>query len=351
MNNELRKMEDRLTGIEKWDHSKVSNGLNDRKISEYSWFDIVFNMNDGCLQTDTAMIVTAWSGQLGWLKSTLASYRKTGAYVVLAYDNPFYVWNNIENPEFNLTNMPRAIHYLMAHSFVMKHKTYDADKRTGWFWNARYAQSILRGLPKIKYVYITNGDCILEKPEGFDEIKKILGDGDFMSGQSAPGGTIHTCDVIFKVEAFNRIMEYMFDRHSFTIIGSQSPECLLRDAVKKLELKETFAPKQPILPNGEIDYYCTQGLPSTWKDILGFINLYAEQEWRENNRLEPLDKKYFDPFMDYLYFRSDWRNTICKYYATGDKRYLMMWWDRGSDTDTERKFFELEHYGKDPILA
>ena len=38
-------------------------------------------------------------------------------------------------------------------------------------------------------------------------------------------------------------------------MGSQSPEGMLRDAVDRLELKETFA-EQPIDPrDGSVDYY------------------------------------------------------------------------------------------------
>jgi hypothetical protein len=349
MNKELRDLDAHLSGVEKYDFSRMASCAENRA-GGYSWPDIYFNQNDKPFQTDTAIIVTSWSGQLGWLKATLSAYRRTGFYVILAYDNPFYVWQNIDDPEHSLRLMPRPIHHLLAHSVVIKHKTYDADKRTGWFWNTKYAQAIVNGFPNIKYVYATNGDCVCEKPEGFEELKRILGDGDFMSGQSEPGRTIHTACVLYKIEAFNKIMDYMSSRNQFTIIGAQSPECMLRDAVNVLKLKETFAPVQPILPDGSTDYYCTRGLPSTWRDVIGFRNLYAEQEYRENNRLDPLPGKYFDPWMDWCYFRDDWRGTICRYYQTGDKRYLMMWWDRGSDTDTERRYYELDHYGKEPII-
>jgi hypothetical protein len=349
MNKELMEMDLKLAKILPFDYAKVSNGSENRQNLEYSWQDILFNLNDIPMNTDTAIIVTSWAGQLGWLKATLESYRRSGCFVILSFDNPHYAWNNLDDPEYILKNTVRPLHMMMAHAFVMKHKTYDADKRTGWYWDVRYAQGILKSFPNIKYVYCTNGDCIVEKPEGFDELKRIMGDGDLMAGQSTPGATIHTACTLYKINAFNKIMDYMASRNRFTIYGAQSPECMLRDAVNILQLKETFAPVQPIAKDGSIDYYCTQYVDSTWKTVLGFRNLYAEQEYRENNRLEPLDKKYFDPFMDYTYFRDDWRATICKYYATGDKRYLMMWHDRGSDTDTERQYFELDHYGKDPV--
>ena len=345
--NEITRLDQMLAGIIP---SNFSNMDYDRKNCEFTWNDCEFNINNKPFFSETAIIVTSYQAQLGWLKATLTEYRKSGAYVILAYDNLACIWNNLDDSEYFMKMFPHPLHYLLAHSVVVKHKTYDADKRTGWFWDVWYGSSIVNSLPNIKYVYITNGDCITENPGGFKELPGILGNGDFMSGQSIPRGTIHTANLFLTSHAFRKIMNYISIRMHWPVMASQSPEMLLRDAVDELGLKETFV-KQPVLPDGSIDYYCTHNLPSTWKDVLGFRNLYAEFEYRENNGLEPLDKKYLDPFRDYFYFRSDWRDTVCMYYKTGDRRYLGMFWDRGKDTDTERKFLPLEDYGREPILA
>ena len=348
MNTDFIKLDKVLTGIEKYDFSSFSSSANNRKISQYSWPDISFNMNDFPYNTDTAIIVTSWCGQLGWLKATLTNYRLSGAYIILAYDNSMFIWDNLLSQEYIVTHMPSPLHCLLAHSTVIKHKTYDSDKRTGWFWDVRYAQGIISQFKNIKYVYCTNGDCCIDRPDGIKELPTLLSDCDFMSGQSVEGGTIHTACVFYKIDAFNKIMDYMAERNKHTIIGGSSPECLLRDAVNILQLKEKFV-ESPKNSKGEVDYYNTINADSTWKKILGFRNLYAESEYCENNRLEPIESKYWDDFMNWTYFRHDQRETICKYYETGDRRYLMMWWDRGSDTDTERKFNPIEYYGNQPI--
>lgn len=345
MNNEFQKLDRRLTGMEPFSFNQMDY---DRKNCEYTWNDLEFNMNPFPLQTDTAIIVTSYAGQLGWLKATLTEYRKSGALIILAYDNTSYIWNNIEDGDYILTKFPRPLHYLLAHVVVFKHKTYDADKRTGWFWSVKYAQHIISGFKNIKYVYCTNGDCITERPEGFKELPEILGDYDFMSGQSEPGKTIHTADMFFKKEVFDAVMEYMSDRHEVSVMASHSPEALLRDAVDELKLKEKFL-EQPRESTGQIDYYCKEDGDSTFKRVLGFKNLYHSLEYRENNGLEPLDSKYFDSFRNWSYFREDWRDTLCKYFETKDRRYLMMWWDRGKDSDYDRKYLKLEEYGKEPI--
>jgi hypothetical protein len=193
---------------------------------------------------------------------------------------------------------------------------------------------------------------MLDKPEGMDDLVKLLGDDDFMSGQSEEGRTIHSADMIFKVEAFNKLLDYMAKRHKVAVWGSMSVETLINDALRQIGFKVKHAPKQPIDPkDNSVDYYCKIGGESTFKDIIGFRNLYAEQEHRENNALEPLSKDYFDNFMDWLYMPDCLRAHLCKYYDTGDRRYLYMFWSEGEDSWYNRIFYKLEDFGKDPVYA
>lgn len=329
----------------------ISNNCEERINGECNWYDLCFNLESFPFYTDTAIIVTSWSGQLRWLMKTLQSYRLTGKYVILAYDNPFYTFEqSCKSTDYWLKNMPRPEHYMLAHSVVVKHKTTDNSKRTGWFWNAYYAKGLVNLFPNIKYVYITNGDCIIEKPEGMKDLIALLGDADFMSGQSEEGRTIHSADMIFKVEAFNKLLDYMAERHKVPVWGSISVECLINDALRKLDFKLKHAPKQPIDPSdGSVDYYCKTGVDSTFRELIGFRNLYAEQEYRENNALEPLSREYFDNFMDWAYMPDGLKATLCKYYDTGDRRYLYKFWSEGEDSSYNRIFYSIEDFGKDPI--
>lgn len=360
--NEAKQLELMMAGIIPGNYGALGNNTTNRKDYPFTWNDLEFNLNDIPYHSDTAIIVTSYNGQLGWLKATLESYRRTGAFVILSYDNPVYVWSNYDDPEYQLRYLPRGIHYLLAHTVAIKHKTYDADKRTGWYWDIKYGQNIINGFKNFKYVYCTNGDCILERPEGIAELPAILGDGDLMSGQSEPGRTIHTADMFFKIDAFNKVIDYMSDRMKVPVIGSLSPEGLLREAVDLLKLKETFVDSIQMpdgslkefsgaidKKDGSIDYYGKIDGDCTWKRVLGFKNLYHEFEYRENNSLEPLDKKYMDPYRDYMYFRDTWRETVCMYYKTGDRRYLGRFWDLGKDSDYERRDLPLEAYGPEPI--
>jgi hypothetical protein len=351
MNSEQRRLVRREVGDEPWEPC-FGGGSNDRSETEFTWNDLVFNLNSFPFDTDTAIVVTSWAGHLKWLRATLASYRRSGKFVILSYDlSQNYIWDRLlDVEEYIHYSLPRPIHHLLAHATVFKHKTYDADKRTAYFWDLKYAQGIINMYPNIKYVYCTNGDCIWEKPEGIDELIKILGDGDLMSGQSQPDKTIHTADILYTRECFNKVVDYMTERMKVPIIGSTSAECLLRDAVTVYQLKETYAPKQPLDKNGDIDFYCGAAPDSTFKDVVGFRNLSAEQEYRENNALEPLPKEYLDDFNNWIYFNSGEQAAICQYYTTGDRRYLFQFWDRGEDSDYNRLYYPLEFYGSEPIL-
>jgi hypothetical protein len=344
-------LQQKLAMVKPFSHS-IGNSSEIRESGEPNWYDLCFNLESLPFYTDTAIIVTSWAGQLRWLKKTLQSYRLTGKYVILAYDNPFYAFEGAsQSDSYMVRNMPRPIHYMLAHSVVIKHKTIDNNKRTGWFWNTYYAKGIISQFPNIKYVYVTNGDCMLDKPEGMDDLIKLLGDNDFMAGQSEEGRTIHSADMIFKVDAFNRLLNYMAERHKFPTWGSISVECLINDAIKKLPFKVMHAPKQPIDPkDNSVDYYCKLNVDSTFKDVIGFRNLYAEAEYRENNAMEPLGKEYYDNYMDWIYMPDCLRAHLCKYYDTGDRRYLYKFWDEGEDSWYNRLFMPLEAYGKEPIL-
>lgn len=341
--NKLLRM---AAGIEPWIEN-FGQGMEARGKDGMSWYDLSINLNSYPCQTDLAIIVTAWAGQLKWLRSVLAEYRLSGAFVVLAYDNPFYPWDGRNPVEFSRV-MLNEWHYLLAHAVVHKHITYDASKRNGWFWDVRYAQGIIKQFPNVKYVYVTNGDCICEKPDGFKNLIDLLGDDEVMSGQSREG-LVHTADVIFKVEAFNKIFDYMYKMFRVPVIGSRSPEGSLWEAIVNCGVKLKHAPAQPLDLDGTIDCYSRRDQPSTWKDVLGYKNLFSIQETAWNEGGMPVDRKYVDDFMDWIYFAGDERETICKYWETKDRRYLYKWWDCGEDSWYNRIYYPLEHYGKEPI--
>jgi hypothetical protein len=282
-------------------------------------------------------------------------YRLTGKFVICAYDNLFKAWEHDRGERDMKVLMPRRVHFQLAHCFVFKHPTYSMDKRFGSLWDMKYAQCIANSF-NFKYIFLNTTDCVFDKPEGVDKIIEILGDGDLMSVSSSSSGlstgSVHSNSVIFKIDAFNKVMDYMMEHFEVPIIGHgcKNTDVMLSEAIVYHKLKETVAPKQPIYhKDGSVDHYCCYGQPSTWKDTLGFHNLFAEWITASEEDLEPPAKKYIDDYEDYCYFDEGDKNYICKYYKTGDRRYLYKWWDIYRLPENKRKSVPLEHYGKEPI--
>ena len=342
------KLERKWAALEPWAEN-FDGGMECRGVDGYSWYDLSL-LNALPAEKDCAIIVTAWQGQLKWLESTLRAYRETGAFVILAYDHHLFPWAK-PGPQDMLRSMPNYKHYQLANSVVYKHPTADASKRNGWFWSVRYAQGILRSFPNIKKVYLTNGDCLFQKPEGFSDLLKLVDDCDLISGQTTTNGTIHTANVLFKREAFDKIFDYTEGLMHVPVIASRSPERNLLEAVRKCGLKLGLPPQMPLDLDGTVDPYCRYGQESTWRSMVGFRNLFAEYEQAANDGLELMWlKPYNDNFMDWLYWSGEERAFICKYWETGDRRYLFQFWDAGEPSDYDRLYYPLEHYGKEPIL-
>ena len=289
-------------GIDPWKEN-FGQGMEFRGADGMSWYDLSINLNSYPAQAEFAVIVTSWFGQLKWLTAVLKQYRLSGAFVILAYDNPFYPWTD-RNPNEIFRLMPNIQHYLLANSVVHKHITYDADKRNGWFYDVRYAQGIIKQFPNLKHVYMTNGDCICERPEGFKDIIDLLGDADVMAGQSRDGN-VHTADVIFKTGAFHKIFDYMAEMFRVPVIGSRSPEGSMWEAIINTGVQLKHPPSQPLDKDGTIDPYSRYDQDCTWKELLGYRNLFAIQETAWNEGTRPLDRKYVDDFMNWIYFSGE----------------------------------------------
>lgn len=329
-------LEKQFCGILPWDHSREVNHI-----------DLDMNFASALFNYEVAIIATCWRGQLPFLEAALKSYRLSGSYVIAAYDPPFCGWDSLTPLDWALPN-PRM--FLLAHSWVFKHITSDATKRNGWFWDIKYASGVLKMSSKFKYIFCANGDCIWEKPEGVPQIIDLLGDGDLMASSSCKTVT-HTCSMILKRDAFEAIIDYMTDIMEFPVVGSHSPECMLRDAIKDLGLKEIIVPKQPLHPKeGYIDHYNVYREDCTWKEILGFRNLTAEQQAAALERFEPVEKNLCDwQTGNGMYLNNHEKATLYYYYKTGDRRWLYAFWDQGEDSWWDRIYRPIEHYADHPI--
>ena len=288
--------------------------------------------------SETAIIVTSWNQHLMFLRQTLINYMKSKAYVVCSYDS------NGDYPPPDVMNIP--------HSFVFKHTTYGAEKRNGWLWDIVYGAGVINSFNNIKYVFCVNSDCIWDKPDGLKDIINLLGDADLMS--SSIDTAIHTCSMIFKVDAFRSFVHYIIETLKNIIPKSFSPEVLIRDWKNNYSIKTKVPPIQALYPegfeySGKVDHYSAYHQDSTWKRLLGYRNLGGEHKWSCLEHLEPVPSTYFDLRDTGKFLSQHEKTTLMNYYTTNDRRWLYMYWDQGEDSWYNRKYFDLEHYGKEPL--
>jgi hypothetical protein len=263
-----------------------------------------------------------------FLKYALKQYRKVkDMYIIGAFD-PRLITNKSHE-----RNIPYGDIMSLAHSWVFKHHTYGGHaKRHGWIWSHMYASSILRSFENFDWIISANGDCCWDNPNGIHSLLKMMEDEDldFMSGQSFTRHTdgfnfVHTCSMIFSTEAYYDFIDWVFENvegEKDTV--SFSPEGLIQQWLRKDVWIWDHAPIQPKYPNGDHDFYCECNSDSTWKDALGFRNLEAEKRYRQENKLEPFDKKYLD-LRDEKWYK-DQDKGLLKYYKTNDRKHLNEWY-------------------------
>ena len=286
--------------------------------------------------SETAIIVTSWNGHLMYLKPTLINYMKSKAYVICSYDS------NGQYPPTDVMNIP--------HSFVFKHTTFGAEKRNGWLWDIIYGAGVINSFNNIKYVFCVNSDCIWDKPDGLKDVIDLLGNADLMA--SSCNGTIHTCSMIFKVDAFRSFVHSVKDKLKNMVPESFSPEGVIKDWVLKNGMIVKAPPVQAKYPEGhryggQVDHYSSYHQDSTWKRLLGFRNIGGELRHCSLEHLEPPPKKYFDIRQEKYYTSHE--HVMLKYFESDDRRWLYKFWAEGEDSFWNRRYYPLEYYGDVPL--
>ena len=301
----------------------------------------LYKKNSFILETDTAIIVTSHPGHRMFLGKVLEQYIQTGKYVICSYDS------HKQWPHSEIMNIP--------HSWVTKPITYGAEKRIGWLYDVVLAGGMIRPFNNIEAVIITNGDCIWEIPQNVDSLKAYVDrfNGDMMCVTA--DSTLHTAAMIMKHWVFQSFVDYVVAMLENNPPESYSPEVLLRDFVEQRNIKNIVPKRQPLYPLGHryvgrVDHYASYNQSHTWNDLVGFRNLGGEHKAACYEHLEPVDKRYFD-LSSTEYFDKHEASTLYRYFHTGDRRWLYMYYDQGEMSLFNRRYFPLDHYGPEPLYV
>lgn len=283
-------------------------------IANDKWATKIFN--------PVGVLLTSHPGNRPFLKSSLESHKKLGFWTTVVYDNYF-------DPKQKSISYEQCMPYRdvfdMADTFLIPHHQTWGGVLYPYAWLLYFG---VQTMGSFDYIFCSNGDCILEKPEGFSKIMEMLGDADIMGcGYEDNNGRelFNTTSFIAKSSAIQAIMKH-FMKH---LIGIDTYEKYAEQfgntegrfaiAIKELGLKLKKIPVNPI--NTQV---AEPG--GTWYDILGFRHIHAE--WNNAFRRKKIPPHY--KYLDNRYMTQ--KINLCKqYYEEKDKKtkkeLLKKWWE------------------------
>lgn len=239
---------------------------------------------------DVGVVLTSHPGNRPFLKSSLESHKKLGFWTTVVYDNYF----DPKNKDISYQQcMPTRDVYDMADTFLIPHHQTWGGVLYPYFWCLYFG---VHTMGSFKYIFCSNGDCVLEKPEGFPKIIEMLGDADIMGcGYEDNGGRalFNTTSFIAKTSAIQSIMahfrDYLIGIDTYERYAEKmgNTEGRFAIAIKELGLKMKKVPVNPVntqvaLPGG------------TWYDIIGFRHIHGEWNNAHRRHKIPPPTKYID---------------------------------------------------------
>jgi hypothetical protein len=165
-----------------------------------------------------------------------------------------------------------------------------------------------------------NGDCIIEKPEGFPKLLELLGDKDFLSAGPTLEREVGTAGFLCKSSALMKISKHLidhmvpFEEYEKSTQDFGNTEGRLAVALRELGLTQAVSPKPPFN-----EQHHEPG--GTWYDLVGFRHIHGEHNYAYRYHKIPPHHRYLDPR-----FMGDEYRVIKAYHETGDAELLNTWW-------------------------
>jgi len=272
------------------------------------------DMLDRCMANDewatkifknVAILINSYPGHRAYLKACVDSHSKLGYFIALAYDRG-------DLPDKEILDKIDLI--------LLPHTQSWGDVNYPYFWQVKWGASVLQ---QFDYIYVTEGDWIIEKPEGFDKLLSLIGDGDIMTVGPDNDIEISSGAFIVKSKAFLQLVQYMQDHFIPFEKYEQYPhmggaESRMRAGIKELGLKMVSVSEFPT-PD------CYYDLKGTWYDLVGLRHIQGEIDYAYKNRLVPPNVSYIDG----KYLLSVYNYQLVKaYWDTGDIKILEEWWKK-----------------------
>jgi hypothetical protein len=267
------------------------------------------------IKKDVLVLLISHPAGRCYLTGSLKSHLKLGYWIAVAYDNYFHPgmdvsWDSI---------MPARDQMEMVDSIFMSHYQTWGGVSYPFMWLLRIAAGFALNF---KYVYCINGDCIIEKPEGFPKMLETLGDADILSSGPALEREIGTAGLLMRSEAFFKVAKHMvdhvvpFEEYEKSTQDFGNTEGRLAVAVRDLGLKQVI-----VAPPFNEQFH-KPGI-GFWAETIGFRHIHGEHNYAHRYKAIPPHHDYFDKR-----FMGDEYNSIRSYHETGDMKILENWWQK-----------------------
>jgi hypothetical protein len=286
-----------------------------------SLFDRFMSCDKWCNRAlgNTAVLLTSHPGNRAYLKASLESHAKLGFWNVVSYDNYFAPDSPSITPDMV---MPGRDVIDMIDTFVMPHHQTWGGVLYPYFWLLKFG---LAAVSQFEYVFCSNGDCVLEKPENFPQIIEMLGDGDIIFcgwEESGAAKIANSTSFLAKTSAAIAMMKHVqdnfvpYDNYERTLKENWGNcEARMGRAIVELGLKNVIVPENPYNTQLHKKGY------GTWYKILGFRHIHGEHGYAYRYKGIPPEIEYLDPR-----YSSGEYYTIKKYWETKDMKLIEDWW-------------------------
>lgn len=278
--------------------------LKDPKISkkDKEYYKYVLNGYEKCDEfairatKPIGILLTSHPGNRPFLAASVNTHKKLGYWLAVVYDN---YWNP-DNKEVTYDSMmpKREVFDNIDTFLVSKYQTWGGVLYP-YFWSLKFG---LQTLGCFDYIYCANGDCILEKPENFDQLLDQMGDADIYGigwEENGKRPLFNTTGFIAKTKAVQSMIKH-FEDHLIPLDNYEkyaqqmgNAESRFAKAILDLNLKCKNPEENPV--NTQV---WKPGV-GTWYKTIGFRHIHGEYNYnmRYGNKddipWDYIDKTYF----------------------------------------------------------
>lgn len=243
---------------------------------------------------EVGILLTSHPGNRPFLRASLNSFSKLGYFILLGYDN---YWNP---KQLNITYeqcMPKRDVFSLCDSFFITPYQEWGGVMLPYFFQLYQGVTMLGNF---SYILSSNGDCIIEKPEGFFDLFEMFKKSNadiFPCGWEENNGRplLNTTCFIAKTSAIQKMMVHFrdnfvpFDIYEKKVDIMGNTESRFHIATKELGLKVLKPEKNPI--NTQV-----ASPDGTFYDFMGFRHIHAEWKMALKGKgkmpIEYIDNRY-----------------------------------------------------------